>query len=246
MIKVKDLAIELSIKLGDSRRDNGDGILFWSEDRLRYIERGYAKLIRTLSMAMRKYKPQFVLPLVPFEVLDIGTGFPNPIKFKRPLSNDNMPFISLTEVIVGFLKSGGVGYDYKTASYLDPANYNQARFGLDEINKPSQENILYTTINNGLYLLPEHSGSVKYARIYAMGIEDLASLTYTKNNIDTEIPIDRTYADMIITFAAIEAMSDLPNSGKVNLYRQELIDQVSVAANYTNLMERNEGEVGNG
>lgn len=239
MIKVKDLAIELSIKLGDSRRDNGDGILFWSEDRLRYIERGYAKLIRTLSMAMRKYKPQFVLPLVPFELSMTPTS-QNPIKFDKP-------FIDLAEVIVAFAPPGGAEYTYATASYLDPKNYNQTRFGLNEISKPSVENVYYTAINNGLYLLPQHNGaSIKYAKIYAMGIEDLASLTYTKNSTDTEIPIDRAYADMIITFAAIEAMSDLPNPGKVNLYRQELIDQVSVAANYTNLMERNEGEVGNG
>ena len=88
MVKVKDLAIELSIKLGDPRKDDGDGGLFFSVDRLSYLGRAYGKLIRTLSMAMRGYRPGFVLPLVPmvWEIPDPAPadGVYNPFIFEKP------------------------------------------------------------------------------------------------------------------------------------------------------------------
>lgn len=230
MILVKDIAKELSIKVGDPR-DDGDGTIFFREDRLRYISRSYGKLIRILSMAMRKYKPGFVLPLEPFNKTFPGgpTGtFKNPVDFEKL-------FIEMAEVIVK------VGDKRIVASNLDPKNYNQAKYGLNEINKPdiSKGSVFYSVINNKLYLLPEDG---KYVEVNAMGVADLpAELT-----VDTKLPIDKVYADLLITLAAIEAMNDLPHPQKVGLYRQELLDQISVITAYTNLMERREGETGNG
>jgi hypothetical protein len=234
MLKVKDLAIELSIKLGDPRSDGGDGTLFWRTDKLRYIERAYGKLMRTLSMAMRKYKPNFVLPLIPITVPSKTLyGTAGPYYFTNPVINVN-------EVIV--TRGKGIGTTL-IASILAPANYNQVKFGLDEINKASATNIFYCLINGALYLLPDDK---EYTRIEGMGIEDLTTLTYEIDGKDTMIPIDKMYSDLLITLSAIEAMNDLPNPQKVQLYRGELIDHVSVIANYTNLMERREGDLGNG
>jgi len=235
MIKVKDLAIELSIKLGDPRTDAGDGILFYSEDRLRYLSRGYGKLVRVLSMAMRKYKPGFVLPLIPFNLKGDPGNVGGGNLTKGPYTFDK-PFITIEEVIV---TTAGKSSKKELTSKLVAANYNQAKFGLDETNKPSASNIFYTVMSNKLYILPD--GDDLYKEIDAMGVEDIGVF-----KIEDNVPIDRTYVDMLITFAAIEAMNDLPNSQKVQLYRGELIDQVSVIANYTNLMERNEGDIGNG
>lgn len=228
MIKVSEIAKELSIKLGDPRVDNGDGIIFFGEDKLRYVSRAYGKLIRILSMAMRKYKPGFVLPLVPMES-KAGDSSSTPTL--------NKPFIELEEVIVTLSD----GKEKVVASKLDPRNYNQTRFGLNTINKPSLEkkNIFFCVINQKLYLLPEVA---KYGIVYAMGVEDLPS----ELTLDYELPLDRTYADLLVTLAAIEAMNDLPNPQKVGLYRQELLDQISVITAYSNLMERREGETGNG
>jgi len=230
MILVKDIAEELSIKIGDPRNDGGDGSIFYSKDRLRYISRSYGKLIRILSMAMRKYKPGFVLPLEPFDTKYDGKQFTNPVSFTNS-------FIEIEEVVVRI-------NDKTTrvlASKLDPKNYNQVKYGLDPINQPSFEkkNIFYSVINNKLYLLPE---SGNYLEVNAMGVADLP-LEITG---DTELPIDKVYADLLITLAAIEAMNDLPHPQKVTLYRQELLDQISVITAYTNLMERREGEKGNG
>ena len=228
MILVKDIAKELSIKIGDPR-DDGDGIIFFREDRLRYISRSYGKLIRILSMAMRKYKPGFVLPLEPFDlVAGKGESITSPVPFKTP-------FISMEEVII---KTGSKRI---VASSLDPKNYNQAKYGLNEVNKPdiSKDSVFYSVINNKLYLLPEDG---KYTEVNAMGVADLPP----ELTVDTELPIDKVYADLLITLAAIEAMNDLPHPQKVQLYRQELLDQISVITAYTNLMERREGEKGNG
>lgn len=239
MIKVKDLAIELSIKIGDPRIDNGDGTLFFTTDRTRYISRGYSKLVRTLSMAMRDYKPGFVLPLVPFflncRLKEPPKGGGNQAYMTNPYSFAK-PFIDLKEVVVS--TKDGDKTVYKLASYRNPENYNQIKFGLDTINKADDDNIFWTVMNGKLYLLPDEG---KYTTINAMGIEDTTELT-----TDDELNIDRSYADMLITFAAIEAMTDLPNPQKVNLYRGMLIDDVSVLANYTNLREHNEGNKGNG
>jgi len=230
MILVKDIAKELSIKIGDPR-DDGDGILFYREDRLRYISRSYGKLIRVLSMAMRKYKPGFVLPLEPFDIeFSSEIPFKNPIPFKKP-------FVDMEEVIVK------IGNKRILASKLDPKNYNQAKYGLNTINVPdaARESIFYSVIGNKLYILPETT-QPKYSEINAMGVADLPS----ELTVDTELPIDKVYADLLITLAAIEAMNDLPHPQKVQLYRQELLDQISVITAYTNLMERREGETGNG
>lgn len=228
MIKVKDLAIELSIKLGDPRKDNGDGTLFFSEDRLKYIQRGYGKLLRTLSMAMRKYKPNFVMQLEPVN----ASGE----KIVGKVSPFNIgPVIFVEEVIV--TRKDGTEAKQSVASKLNQTNYNQVKFNLDDNHKASPTNVYYTFMNGVLYLLPDDK---KYTAIDAMCVLDLQTLTQ-----DGEIPIDKTYSDMLVTFAAIEAMNDLPNPQKVGLYRQELIDHVSVIANYTNLMERREGEKGN-
>jgi len=228
MILVKDIAKELSIKVGDPR-DDGDGTIFFREDRLRYISRSYGKLIRILSMAMRKYKPGFVLPLELFNLkADKEETIKSPVPFKTS-------FISIEEVIVK------VGTKRIIASNLDPKNYNQAKYGLNEINKPdiTKDSVFYSVINNKLYLLPEDG---KYTEVNAMAIADLPS----ELTVDTELPIDKIYADLLITLAAIEAMNDLPHPQKVSLYRQELLDQISVITAYTNLMERREGETGNG
>lgn len=240
MIKVKDLAVELSIKIGDPRADNGDGTLFFREDRLKYLTRGYGKLIRTLSMAMRKYRPSFVLPLIPFHLnikttVEGGTERPkSPYQFERP-------FISLDEVIVS-RQTGQQPRKIFATSRLDPQNYNKVKFGLDPLNVASaeegKENIFYTPMNGQLYLLPDDG---QYVAIDAMGVEDITELKESD-----ELPIEKLYVDMLITFAAIEAMNDLPNPQKVQLYRGELIDHVSVVSSYTNLLERNEGAKDNG
>ena len=236
MLKVKDLAVELSIKVGDARTDNGDGILFLREDRLRYIERAYGKLMRTLSMGMRKYKPNFVLPLTPMFVNPLDMlDKPSPYKL-------NVPVIAVEEVIVA--RGVGNALHRLLASKLAPQNYNQVAFGLDEVNKATENNIFYVLINGVIYLLPNDE---KYTGLFAMGVRDLQTLTYDDGEgNDTEIPIDKVYSDLLITLAAIEAMNDLPNPQKVGLYRQELIDHVSIIANYANLMERREGDTGNG
>lgn len=226
MIKVKDLAIELSIKVGDPRQDNGDGSLFFKEDRIRYIQRAYGKLTRTLEMAMRDYKPQFVLPLEPASIQE------SKIVDKASPYAFNANIISVEEVVVK--RKEGTKTISLMASKLNPKNYNQVKFGLDEINKASADNIFYFFMNGVLYLLPDDK---KYVALDAMIVQDLVNIT-----ADTILPIDNVYSDLLITLGAIEAMNDLPNPQKVQLYRTELVDHISVLASYANLMERSEGE----
>jgi len=231
MVNVGDVARELAIKIGDKVSGDGDGTIFWSEDRMRYISRAYGKLMRILSMAMRKYKPDFVLPLVP-----INKKFKDPA-FSNPVSFEGVKLVDVKELIVTLPGTAGKAI----ASRLDPANYNQTRFGLNEINKPdvTKKSIFYSLIDSEIYILPDNG---KYTEADVMAVVDLPD-TLT---VEDDLPIDKVYADLLITLAAIEAMNDLPHPQKVGLYRQELLDQVSVITAYTNLMERREGETGNG
>jgi hypothetical protein len=228
MIPVKTLDYELSVKIGDPKEDNGDGTLFHAINRLKYLKRAYGKLIRLLDLSMRKYKPNFSSPTVIFkkdlskvDIRELAKGISFSTQFKV-----------IDEVII----------KYKTKwlqpSSLEPNHYLKTKYGLDEINKPSvedgKENLFYSIIDNKIFILPEVEG---YVEINAIGTEDFDEIS-----LDTDLPITNDYADLFISLAAAEAMTDLPHPQKVQLYRQEVVDQISVLAAYTQIKERREGE----
>ena len=229
MIAIKDLDYELSVKVGDPREDNGDGNLFHAIDRLKYLKRAYGKMLRLLDLSMRNYKPEFASPTVIFEKdldkVEIDKGITFSTRFRK-----------IHEIVVKyFIGDEGTWLQF---THLDPNHYLKAKYGLDEVNKPSleegKENVFYSIIDNKIYLLPESSG---YKEINAIGIADFDEFAINGN-----LPITNDYVDLFISLAAAEAMSDLPHPQKVQLYRQEIVDQVSVLAAYTAIKERREGE----
>lgn len=229
MIAIKDLDYELSVKVGDPREDNGDGNLFHAIDRLKYLKRAYGKMLRLLDLSMRKYKPEFASPTVIFtkdlRKIDVSKGIEFDTQFRE-----------IDEVVIKY-QAEGKDAKWLQFTHLEPNHYLKSKYNLDDINKPSleegKENVFYSIIDRKIFLLPVED----YLEINAIGIADFDDL-----KIDGSLPITNDYVDLFISLAAAEAMSDLPHPQKVQLYRQEIVDQVSVLAAYTSIKERREGE----
>lgn len=56
---ITDLDQELSLKIGDFKSDEGDGVIYDFEDRIKYLERAYSKMRRFIRLLMRDYQPDF-------------------------------------------------------------------------------------------------------------------------------------------------------------------------------------------
>ena len=146
-------------------------------------------------------------------------------------------FISVDEVYVSYT----VGNKTETkiqASGLTEDRYLSTQMGTNQIKQPSFDNkqIYYCLLDGKLTLLPEATNTNYYTDIKALFVEDFAAFTNTTN-----IPITREYKDLLITLAALEAMTDIGRGDKVNLMRAEVNDNFRLFAAYATDRKNREG-----
>lgn len=252
MITVKELDYSLSLKLGDPVADNGDGAIFDFEDRVKYLERAYARLIRILPKLMGTSTPMFASKkeLIEQTVKDSeksGKG----IKIYDG-SGKEISIEEVEELYVKIVSTAGSSasssssstptvYD-GAATYIEPDKYLSVKNGKNDQYSPSVANgkIFYTFLNDSIYLLPEVTNQ-KYSEIAIVFRKDSPTL-----KIDSNVPIPYEYVDLLITFAANEGMQDIARSDKVNIYTGDLSGQLNILKGYADKIESREGSNLNG
>lgn len=252
MLKVKDLSKELSFKLGDPVQDgSSDGAVFTSDKRLGYVNRAYGKLMRNLKALMRDEAPEFT-QVVTFNA-KYGSGSGSS-KNTYPLD----PYIKIID-IYAFVKKGtqlggGTGLpdsvtintDGKTsisasvirAKHINPSEFLTVLQQANDLRTPSFEKgeIYFTELNKEIVFLPESNKDYSYQGYYYTIIGNTDEF-----GLENEIYITNNYKDLLVLFAAYEGMQDMARADKVQLYGNEINNQLQILSQYAQLEKREEG-----
>ena len=201
---------DLSYKIFDPVSSGADdGHTFSRELRLAYINRAYGKLIRTLEIIHPKITKVFKDYYKFIELSETDTG--------------TFPLEQGYDVFQVYYKTEEDNGPYK-ANYLDPANYMTAKLGINSFYEPTQTDRYWTIIDNSVMLLPNN---VEYLDVTAFCRSNFPGFEY-EGSTDIKIPGD--YEDLLITMAALEAMSDKGEVTKYELYTRTLTAQLALIA----------------
>lgn len=227
---VKDLDNQLSIKIGDFTRDNGDGILFTGPQRLKYLERAYNKTVRLLNISMEKYAPQFTKRHYELK-LNVEN---NQVTFNEGYSKINQ--------IVVIYENEDDQREYKTfVSKLEEESYLATKYKLNEQRQPSFESkiIYYSIINDKINLLPEAIFPYNYKNITILYNKDGIEI----DSINDKIALEKGYIDLVLSFAAGEAMVDLGRGDKANAFFDDAYSQIKILQQLALVKKREAGNV---
>lgn len=240
-ITVKELDKTLSLKLGDPVTDNGDGAIFHWDMRLKYLERAYGRILRTLPKLMRASTPLFAKGYkVTAKAFLPSTSGPteeqkgNAIRISH--DGDYVVIDDVKELYVITLVKGKAGY--VKATHIDSDKYLSVKNKENAQYTPSMTSPYYAFLDNAIYLLPTTAG--KPEEMYT-GI----SLTYKQDAIKftetTVVPIPNEYIDLLIVTAANEGMQDLARQDKVQLYSGDINNQLSILKGFADLQQSQQG-----
>jgi len=250
---VKEISQELSIKLGDKvSSGDSDGEIFSSDLRLGYINRAYGKLIRVLRSLMRNQAPEFTKVVDYVSVSGQGTGLTGysnvyeldsyvkiidvyaAIKKADNVANDNQMGIESPLHIEGNINR----YPFYKAEKMNPEEFLNVIMKKNTFRTPSFEEgkIYYAVLNKKLYFLPQSNANYSYEGYYMTMIGNPENL-----KLESKLYITNLYMDLLITFAAYEGMMDIARSDKVQLYGQEIVNQLQILGQYAQLEQREEG-----
>ncbi len=227
------LSKDLSFKIFDPvSNGNDDGRVFSKALRLSYINRAYGKLIRTLEVIHPKitkvFKDYYQIveagDLTDYQEGGVGnSGDGNVYTLDKPYDVYD----------VYYCPSDEAGLDMKRADYVDPDNFLPTQLGLNDLYSASVENRKWSIIDSKVVLLPAQ-GSSKYFNVKLFCRNYFPEFVHagdeTPANPAVEIAIPNDYKDILITMAAIEAMSDRGMSGKYQLYTATLNGQLQLIA----------------
>ena len=222
------LSKDLSIKIFDPVSDGkDDGKTFSKELRLSYINRGYGNMVRTMEAIAPDITKIFRDYYV---VLDIGSlveradvtetansGSGNAWTLSGPYDIFDVYYYGAEEP----------GISKERAEVLDPDNYLVSKYNINDLYTASRTSRKWTIIQNQLRLLPDTDPKAKYYNVTALARNDFAPFTHGGS---TDISIPGDYYDILITIAAIEAMSDKGDSTKYQLYTATLNSKLELIA----------------
>lgn len=233
-MKLKDLDIELSNKIGDPVVNNDDGAIFTKKQRIILIKNAYVRLIRTLSSLMRSYAPTFakskhILRVKLEREQQGGKGIELYDKKGNRIIVDK-----ISELFVRVVNSTQM----IPVSRIDAYQYLTVKYGDNDIYSPSieEKRIYYAVLDNKIYLLPESNNDL-YDEIEIVYKSSMPMF----EELEDEVEIDAEFKDLLLEIAANEAMMDIGRSDKYQLYTSDINNQYQVLAQYADLLEKKEG-----
>jgi len=248
MLKIKDLDVSLSLKLGDVVSiERADGKIFDYKLRLGYLQRAVAKLYRDLPLLMSTYAPLFAQNFVPFEqTLTDENGLKDSIvtiEYKDGEGETvSQTLETVSELFPTFEKGNAKPVTIK-AAYAKPDKYLSMLFDQDDASDASfdKKKLFYTIMDNKVYLIPKATDEHKYTKISLVFKKDLETITG-----DTELNIGKDYEDLLLSMSALEGMQDIARSDKVQLYTNEVNSQLKILQGYASYKIQKEGSKANG
>lgn len=237
-MKLGEISKSLALKLGDPvTSPASDGVIFTAENRKRYIERAYSRLVRTLRSVMRKYAPEFAKSTLHLRFNIEDELSKNGEEIEVTYNGEVVILDNIKELYVGIGEESGDAAIVK-ADYIIPENYLSVKYGRNSLYIPSTEQVYYTIINNRIKLLPVlYSSSLKYLWIDSV----ISGNFFSYKDDNQELLLSKDYIDMLITLAAMEGMEDLGRQDKYNLYATTFTSNVNILSGFTQLLETKEG-----
>jgi len=226
------LSKDLSFKIFDPVSvGTYDGRVYTKELRASYLNRAYGKMIRTLEVIHPKITKVFKDYFQVFVAGDlIYSDSEPPIKGNAGDGNSYTLPEPYDIYDVYYKASKEAWQKLQRADYLDPDNFLPTKLGLNDLYVATEDNRKWSLINNKVVLLPEGS-STKYFEVTLFCrnyFPEFNQDSTDPNNKDISIPND--YYDILITMAAIEAMSDKGQQAKYQLYTATLNGQLQLIA----------------
>ena len=222
---LNQLSKDLSFKIFDPVSvGTDDGRRFTKELRLQYTNRAYGKMIRILEIIHPKIVKVFKNYYVSLSAGDlskdengnnVAAGSGSVYELGQPYDIYDAYYLPEEDPEVKHLR----------ADWLDPDNFYPAKFGLNDHYIVSASDRKWTLINNKVMFLP--SVGVNY---YDVVLFCRNYFPYFRHNDGEDVFIPNDYWDLLITLAAIEAMSDTGNTTKYNLYVSTLNGQLQLIA----------------
>ena len=217
--KLIKLSKDLSFKIFDPvSTGDSDGKLFSAELRLGYINRAFGTLIRTLETIHPKLSKVFknYYQIVP---IDFAEGY-----YELPHNYD------VFDIYYHDTDSEWETTPQQRASYIEPVNYKSTEAGLNDFREATEISRYWTIIDNKIRILPDPS-TIEYFNVQMVARNYFPEFTYS-NDADTipDIDIPTDYMDILITMAAIEAMSDKGETTKYQLYTNALSGKLQLLA----------------
>lgn len=226
------LSKDLSFKIFDPVSvGTYDGRVYSKELRLSYLNRAYGKLVRTLEVIHPKIVKVFkdyykivdlnestVLSDSPGNTTTAGEG--NTFELTFPFDVYDVYYYESIEDQANKVM--------RRADYLDPDNFLPTKLGLNDLYVATSDNRKWSLIDNKVILLPEGNNNKYY------GVKLFCRNYFPEFNQDdasaSDISIPNDYKDILITMAAIEAMSDRGMTAKYQLYTATLNTQLQLIA----------------
>jgi len=217
---LKKLSKDLAFKIFDPvNSGEDDGKIFFREHRLGYLTRAYGQLVRTLeiihSNITKVFKDYHKILTVGDLVRDeygqtAAPGKGTTYELDKPWH--------VFDVYYAETKGGQT----KRADYIEPENYMPAKIGVNKHYIPDNDNRFWTITNNAVMFLPV---DVEYYDIILFVRNYFPEFSFGLGG-DLNIPQD--YMDILITMAAMEAMSDKGDQTKYALYDKTLEKQLAL------------------
>ena len=238
-MKLAELDLSLSLKLGDPVNIAGeDGQIFSWQDRLRYLQRAYSKVKRTLRKLMRNYCPEFAKAS---EYIYINLNGKDRLGKGILITDEKNNPVIIDEIkeLFAYVEKEREPIISMPCERITSDKYLSVKNKINNYYTPSfvDKRIYYALLNNRIYLLPEGNKEIEYTALEIVLSKD-SDLFYS---VEEEVNIPNDYVDLLIVFAASEGMQDLGRSDKFQLYFADLNNYLVILKNYADLIEQKEG-----
>lgn len=149
---------------------------------------------------------------------------------------------SFRQVDEVYVMTNQVKDKYIKASYRNVQEFWNLRHSENDINKPSfaDNRFYYTFLEGKIHLLPEANKDKEFY----WSVQVVYQPDVTEFNIDSKLPINSDYKDILLSMAAMFAMQDTSNSEKVALYRSDIQEQLQALGIYANFLTQMKGIAG--
>lgn len=209
-----ELSRDLAYKLQDPvSNGSSNGERFTAYHRLRYIIRGYRRLLRLLE------------ELLPEQINKIFTNY---FKVNQFTSSSvgilGMTASSIREALEVLVRWQSGTEEWIRADYIDPMDYLSIETGQNDFYSPdlNQQRVFWTMIGDNISLLPQVQ--------YTMKVFYIGSIPNFEYNGSTDIDMPIEFFDILLALAASEAYLDVGEFNMSTAFKGDANDQIRILA----------------
>jgi len=219
----KDLAYKLQDPVSTG---TADGVRLSADERLRYILRGYRRLLRIITMLY----PVLIQKLFQ-RYYTTTTGTTN--------ATGKITTLGYAEVFDIYCKEP-TDEEYFKADYVEPSLYWDIETGQNKFYEPdlNDDSYFWTRQDGNILILP--AVELSYKVMYRADIATNVETTGQGGANDIDVPTE--HLDLLLALACAEAYTDIGQTDMVQLHKADLMEQLSILSNVSKQKEKDDDE----